>query len=202
MRFDYNRTYHLAIYEPNFHISEGTVDIIVGDEDGGEHVVGRASLDLLDYYKNRNGECSLYDVCDADSAGWEHVFSLLFDPNTEDILPEIGCDTPFEFVAFVYDLVLLPEIKQFEQIILHQLGEMHGSGTIFTMYKTLTELPESSLVDLRFKKIADSPLFFRTTAELAKLPELITDDFWLPGGKNYSEMLEKLWNDKNRSTPN
>lgn len=198
MRLEYKRTHHISIYEPNFHISEGVVDIVVGDEDGGEHVVGRASLDLLDYYKDRNGECSLFDVCDADSAGWEHVFSLLFDPKTEELLPEISCDTPFEFIAFVYDLVLLPEVKQFEPLILHHLGEMHGSSTIFTMYKNLTDLPESSLADLRFKKIAGSPLLFRTTAELTKLPELVTDDFWLPGGKDYSASFAIKWDNRNK----
>lgn len=193
MRLEYKRTHHITAYEANHLITEGTVDVLADDTEGKEHVIGRVSLDLLDYFKVHESEHSLFDVCDADSAGWENVYKLLFDPETDELHREIKCEDPFEFVVFAYNLVLLPVAKPFEPMILHHLARLNGPGTLFTMYQTLTDLPVRMLSELGFKKVAGSEVLFLPAIELTKVPDISTENLVLQTNVDYKNQINTGW---------
>ena len=197
MKFKYFSEYYPDPSEPNDYISEGIVDVVEWTEAGEEHLIGRLALDCINVPRVvYGGREHLYTVCDADSQGWHNVFAALFDYKTCELIPEIGCEEPFDFLFLLYRMELHPVIQQLEAHVLHHVAQLNGESTILNMLEGISKLPAKRLASIGFRKVAGSKLLF--------LPAMLTSDPPVPSDADlhleldssidYTQELLSLWN--------
>lgn len=197
MKFKYQSEYHPVPQEPNDYVSEGVIEIVDWSEDGVEHVIGRIALDCIEVPRVLYSEREhLYHVCDADSQGWHNVFAALFDCETCEFIPEVGCSEPFDFLYLFYRMELHPVIRHLESFVLHHVARINGDSAILTMPDDIVSVTERELSRLGFRKVAQTDFSFLPVMLKARAPEVAESEVLpnLGSAVDYTSELDELWN--------
>ncbi|MBS0207177.1 MAG: hypothetical protein JSS49_30240 [Planctomycetes bacterium] len=128
-------------------------------------VLGRIAGDLLPMVDVMDAGENLYDVCDADSAGWEEVYSILFE-NGFDFRSELHIEPSVDAVLFIWKTLLHPKLDPYRRGVFETVSRMF-SCSVVAMWNYATKLTEQELADLGFRKIADSKLIYRDMSMVA-----------------------------------
>ena len=157
--------YYPQPFEPNLYIQEMTVEVLCGtDEEGvGDGVVAaRLAVDVLDISRAQVADVRIYDICDADSAGWEHVYSAMFDPDSQaEWRRDFDFYEPITRVLFLYRSVFHPELRDWQSFVIDHVAKLFGEDSVLVMWKDKTDLSDSELARLGFRIIAGSDLLLR-----------------------------------------
>jgi hypothetical protein len=126
-------------------------------------LAGRLAFDLLDIGRAEVAGENLYEICDADSAGWEGVYAALFEPEGEygEIRRDFDFYEPIDHVLFLYKMVFHPAIRSWQSFILDHTATLFGHMSALTMWKGMTDLTDIEMSQLGFRIIAGQNLLFR-----------------------------------------
>ncbi len=163
MRFDCKFRYYPHVTEPDDFIRPYVIDIICSSETDEEVIVAKIALDYLDIVRAEVSRQHLYEVCDADSAGWEHVYSAIIEPgvNSAEIRRDFGFDEPVHSILFVYQSVFHPCLRDWQRYILDHVCGLFGNDSATVMWKGETDLSDKELASLGFRIVAGHDLLFR-----------------------------------------
>jgi len=162
MRFHCQFDYYPEPYESNLYIREMEINIVCGSRDGDDVVAGRLSVDHLDIIRAETAGESIYDVCDADSSGWEHVFAGLFEPGTQaEWRSDFRLDEPICHLLFMHRSVFHPILRDWQSYIIDHVANLAGEDSAFVMWKGETDLSDNELARLGFRVIAGEDLRMR-----------------------------------------
>ncbi len=171
MRFSCHFDYYPAPWDSQFFINPVTVDVLCGDERGDEHLVARLAIDHLNLSR---AECcgeDVFDVCDADSAGWEAVYAALFEPGEDfvELRRDFDFHDPIFDVLFLHRSAFHPAIYDWRMYIVDHAACLFGESSALVMWKNETGMPEADLASLGFRRIAGHDLLFR--------PNMLKNDY-------------------------
>ena len=149
--------------DPQFYLRPVTVDVMCFTESGNEALAGRLAFDLLDIGRAEVAGENLYEICDADSAGWEGVYAALFEPEGEygEIRQDFDFYEPIDHVLFLYRMVFHPAIRSWQSFILDHTATLFGYMSALIMWKGMTDLTDKESSDLGFRIVAGRNLLFR-----------------------------------------
>jgi len=171
MRFSCKFDYYPAPCEPNLFINPVTIDVLCNDTSYGEQVVARMSIDHLDLMRAEACGEDVLIVCDADSAGWEAVYSALFEPGNDfvELRRDFNFGEPVFDILFMHRSLFHSAVDEWRMFILDHAACLFGESTAFVMWKNETGLTNSELSQLGVRKIAGHDLHFR--------PNMLKTDF-------------------------
>lgn len=140
-------------------------------EQPGRLTVARLAIDHLNLARPAEAGVHVYDVCDADSSGWEAVYTYLLQRGQygDELKAEFGLNEPVFDVLFLYRSVFHPAIAPWRPIILHHASCLFGEESAMVMWENETDLPKSELARLGFRRIAGTELLFK--------PNMLIDDY-------------------------
>ena len=173
MRFQCQFDYYPRPAESDEYIRPMVVDVMCTNEKFDEVVAARIAVDHLDLTRALAASEMVYDICDADSAGWERVYTALFEPGGNPCSPALRSD--FEFDEPVYDLLFIykavfhPSLRPWQSFIMHHVSEMGRELSATVMWKWTTSLTPTELRRLGFMVIAGEDLLF--------LPNMLRRDY-------------------------
>ena len=81
MKFVSRMTYHPKPIDPNEVIVSHEIDVLCYTSSDTPAVAGRVAVDYLDFVRANILGQSVMHVCDADSSGWEYVYSSVIEPS-------------------------------------------------------------------------------------------------------------------------
>jgi hypothetical protein len=163
MRFQCSFNYYPHPQEPNDFLRSGTVDVYCWPENGDEQIVARLAFDHLDIVRAEYAGENIYEVCDADSAGWEATYHALFesvDGNTQ-LRRDFEFDDAVGHVLFIHKVMFHPCLHEWRSYILDHVCHLIDTDSVTVMWKSTTDLSEKKLSDLGFRRIAGEELLFR-----------------------------------------
>ncbi len=163
MRLRCTFNYCAAPIEPNDFIRDSVIDVVCSTEDGEPVVAGRVAVDHLDLTR---AECSgqdIYEVCDADSAGWEQVYAGLLDTHSGmvNLKADLELNESVCHVLFIHKAFFHRSIREWQSYVIDHVCRLFGEDSIAVMWKGETDLSEKELADLGFRKVANENLIFR-----------------------------------------
>ncbi len=162
MRFSCNYDYYPQPYEPNFFLREMTVDVLCVSENDEEVTAARMAIDHLDIDRALDNRQDIYEICDADSSGWESVFEALFEPGTQaEWREDFKFDELISHILFMHRSVFHPVLFAWQSFIFDHVANLTGHAAAFVMWKGETDLTDSQLSDLGFRIIAGTDLRLR-----------------------------------------
>ena len=163
MRFSCHFDYYPEPWDPQFFINPVTVDVLCGDENGNDCLVARMAIDHLDLIRAETSGQDVLDVCDADSAGWEAVYSALFEPGEDfvELRRDFNFNDPVLDVLFLHRSAFHRSIYDLRMFIVDHAACLFGETTALVMWNSETGIPDSDLAKLGFRKIAGHELLFR-----------------------------------------
>ncbi|MEX1224598.1 MAG: hypothetical protein WEA31_08630 [Pirellulales bacterium] len=101
MFFDCNFTYYPEAWDPNLMLREMVINVCCATHDDTDVVAARLAVDHLDIGRAIESGVDVYEICDADSSGWESLFAALFEPRTQaDWRQELQFDEVISHVLF------------------------------------------------------------------------------------------------------
>lgn len=186
MKFDTRSTYHPKPSEPNHYIRSHVVSVMCSvqsdEEDEYEYeevVAARLAVDYLDMMRIEVEGQSVFHVCDADSAGWEHVYAATIEPavNFAAIRKDFGFDDAIMGLVFIHQAVFHPSMRPWQQMIVDSVCKMFPEATAAVMWKGTTDLSDKELAGLGFRIVAGHDLLFRPNM-LMNDYDTATDDRW------------------------
>jgi hypothetical protein len=137
-------------------LRELTIDIVCSSGDQ-EIVAGRLAMDHLELSRAIYDGVSIFDICDADSQGWEHVFSALFEPGTQaEWRDDFNLHEVINHVLYLYRAVFHPSLRNWQSFILRHVASIVGEDSVFVMPNDQTDLTNSELAKLGFRIVAGS----------------------------------------------
>jgi hypothetical protein len=163
MRFACHFDYSPHPIEPELYINPLTVDVFCSDEDLADCLVARLRIDHLNLTRAEASGANIYQICDADSSGWEAVYTAILEKRsaTVDVREDL------EFHECVFDILFLhhsffhPAVYDWRMYIIDHVARLLGESSVFVMWQGETGLPESELARLGFCRIAQNKLLFR-----------------------------------------
>lgn len=163
MRFECTSKYYPKPFEPNDLIRPHVIDVVVGTENGVETTAARLAVDFLDLRHAEHAGYSILHVCDADSAGWTHVFEAIIEPAIDfaELRQDFGFDDPVNGLLFLYRSVFHPTLRDWQRFIIDGVCAMFPSDTAMIIARNELELSEKDLASLGFRIVAGSDLLFR-----------------------------------------
>ena len=162
MYFDCRFTYFPRPFEPNHFLREMTIDVVCGVDDFGDVVAARLAVDRLDIGRAATAGEDVYEVCDADSSGWEAVFAGLFEPGGQgEWRSDFGFVEPIDHLLFMYHSVFHPALREWQAYIIDHVAALFGHESAFVMWQSETDLTDTELAALGFRIIAGSNLRLR-----------------------------------------
>lgn len=189
-------------YEPDDFIRHLDLRVVDYTEDGEQILLGRIAADLLPIGDVVNAGQDLYEVCDADSAGWEQVHSILFEPGTEEFREELQIEGCPDSVIFVWKSLLHPKLRSYHQGIFETVGGLFGYATVIAIWNHAVQLTEKELAELGFKKIANEDLIYRDMSMRAAYSDRNPDgteiDLEFQPTRADEEWVRQHWNDDKR----
>ena len=171
MRFECKYTYYPAPCEPDDYLRAMTVDVMCFQKDTDEEVlVARLAIDHLDLIRAEADGMDVLMVCDADSAGWESVYSSIIEPgiNSTEIRHDFGFEEPVFHILFMHKAVFHPEVRDWQRFIVDQACEMFDNHSATVMWKGDTGMTDKELASLGFRMIAETDLLFRPNMLISK----------------------------------
>ena len=139
------------------------LDVLGWDADGNRFLLGKIAADQVLISDAQNHGMPLFDVCDQDSQGLYEAWEALFDHKGE-FQPELEIDEPADSLIFIWQAVLHPRLRPYLQGIVAAIGTLFGYETVVAMWHQTTEMPDSELAALGFRRIAGSNLIYRHSA--------------------------------------
>ncbi len=189
-------------HEPDDFIRELHLRVVDYTEDGEQILLGRIAADLLPIADVVNAGEDLYEVCDADSAGWEEVYNILFEPRTVEFREELQIGASPDNVIFVWKSLLHPKLRPYHQGIFQTVGGLFGYATVVAIWSHALQLTEKELAELGFKKIANQDLIYRDMSMRAaysdKHPDGTEIDLELELIKADEDWVSQHWDDDKR----
>ena len=163
MRFSCHFNYHPAPYDPEFFINPVTIDVFCDDGNGDEQLAAKLAIDHLNLSRVESCGEDLLHVCDADSTGWEAVYSALFELGEDfiELRRDFDFHDPVLDVLFLHRSVFHPSINDWRMFIVDHAAGLFGESSALVMWKDETGLPASDLAKLGFRQIAGQELLFR-----------------------------------------
>lgn len=167
MHFDCRFAYFPQPYESNYFLREYEIDVVSGNEEGS-FVAGRLALDFLDLTRIEKSGESVFEVCDADSAGWVDVYQALFEENRgrTQLKEEFDFDDPIYNIVFLYQFVFGPSMRDWRKFIVAHVADMFSFDTAIVMRKDQTEFSREELTELGFWSIGGTEFLFRPNTNI------------------------------------
>ena len=90
-----------------------SIDVVAEDEiSTAPYTVGKIEVDKLHWFAAQNDGWSLWEICDADSAGWAEVYEILTEAGKDGQLrDDLRLEDFFCEVVFIHHFLLHPEIE-------------------------------------------------------------------------------------------
>jgi hypothetical protein len=139
------------------------LDVLGWDANGNRFLLGKIAADQVLISEAQNHGMPLFDVCDQDSQGLYEAWEALFDHKGE-FQPELEIDEPADSLIFIWQAVLHRRLRPYLQGIVAAIGTLFGYETVVAMWHQTTELTDSELAGLGFRRIAGSNLIYRHSA--------------------------------------
>ncbi|MCA9120993.1 MAG: hypothetical protein H6822_31095 [Planctomycetaceae bacterium] len=162
MKFRCQFDYYPQPFGPEQYLREMLVEVVGLTHAGEDALFARLAIDHLDLGRAELSSERVYEICDADSAGWEQVYSALFEPGTE---AEWRADFDFHEVvthlAFMHRAVFHPCVREWQSFILDHVANLFGKDSAFLMWKGQTDLTDRQLSQLGYRIIAGEGLLMR-----------------------------------------
>ncbi len=133
------------------------------DAAGNRILLGKIAADQVLIGDAQTHGMPLLDVCDQDSQGLYETYVALFDDKGE-FQPELNIDEPADSLIFVWRAVLHSRIRPYLHGVIDAIGTLFGNETVLAMWHRTTELSDSELSALGFRRIAGSELVYRHSA--------------------------------------
>jgi hypothetical protein len=170
-------TYNPMPVEPSGVIVSHEIDVVCYTESDAEVTAARISLDHLDFKRAQKLGHPVVHVCDADSAGWENVYSSVIEPSHDfdEIRKDFGFDDPIDGLLYLYQSVFHPSLRDWQRLIVGQICNMFPASTATVMSKSETDMNEKERASVGFRMIAGSDLLFRPNM-IKNEYEAINDD--------------------------
>jgi hypothetical protein len=158
-RFDY----YPQPLDPHQYIRPVIVDVLCSSRADEEVVAGRLAIDHLDLGRAALQGKSVLEICDADSAAWESVYTALFEPAWDfaEIRRDFEFDDAINHVLFLHHSVFHPRLRDWQSFIVHHVSTLFGADSATVMWKGQTDLSDGELARLGFRMVAGHPLLFR-----------------------------------------
>jgi len=205
MRFDTRSTYCPKPFEPNHYIRSNVVSVVCpvqcdeeDDYEYGEAVAGRLAIDYLDICRIEAEGQSVLHVCDADSAGWDHVYAATIEPaaNFTEIRQDFGFDDAIMGLVFIHQAVFHRSLRPWQQMIIDSVCKMFPESTATVMWRGTTDLTDKELASLGFRLVAGHDLLFRPNMLINQYDTATderTPDFAVP--PDAEEYVDERWDD-------
>ena len=163
MEFQCRFNYFPKPIDPQQYLRNMTVDVVCPVENSDDYVVAaRLQIDQLGLARPFEDGEDIYQICDADSAGWEAVFAGLFEPGTQaEWRKDFRFDEQISNLLFMYQAVFHPALVNWQQFIIDHVANLTGDDSAFVMWKGTTDLDDKQLSDLGFRIVAGTGLRFR-----------------------------------------
>jgi hypothetical protein len=137
---------------------------------------------------------SLFEICDNDSGGLCEVFTVICDEE-EKLRPELEIEDAFDYVVFIYNVVLHPDVQHHAKAILDPVADLFGHGVLVGTWRGIVGLSDSDFAELGFRKVVDTELIYRQSAFESdfgrKFPR--GQDVDVPGRPDMEEWVEERW---------
>jgi hypothetical protein len=141
---------------------------IFGYEGELELKYGTIEFYLVQAEQANDHSIPLCDVCDADSAFLEHVYASIYDPETDQLRPELDIDETIRPILVFYSLKIKRQFRTTDTVVQSistatQFFAPTGLAVAVVSgreYRGLRLTPKEWM-RLGFAKIADSPFVFR-----------------------------------------
>ena len=140
-----------------------TLDVSGCDAGGQRFLIGKIAADQVLIGDAQSHRMPLFDVCDQDSQGLYEAYEALFDDKGE-FQPELNIDEPADSLIFVWRAVLHSRLRLYLQGVIDTIGTLFGDETVLAMWHRTTEISNSELAALGFRRIAGSDLIYRPSA--------------------------------------
>jgi hypothetical protein len=145
MRFKCTSIIHPKPYEPSDYIRTNIIDVLcrtAGDEDA---IATRLAVDYLDIASAECDGASVLHVCDADSAGWMHVYEATIEPAVDFamIREDFGFDDPINGLLFLHSAVFHPDRFDWQRFVIDSVCSMFPDDTAMFMWKRTIHLIRS-----------------------------------------------------------
>ena len=144
------------------------LEISVGcyDEDAlNEYIVGKLAVDQILWMDAIVEGVSLFEICDADSAGLHEVHTILT-KGRQEFRPDLRRSRRSRATSCSCTVAVFhPSIHPYRQGVLDAAAEpVRWEESLAVMWMGISGLSETELADLGFSKIAGSDLIFRHSA--------------------------------------
>ena len=149
-------------HDPGEYVQEVTGRAFAVTDIGDEQEAGEITLKLVCATEATNRGVRLLDVCDADSAILEAVYTTLFDAN-EEVAEELDIEPGWNNLVFIDGVKIAPEFADTSlrvQLIETSIATFGPDGIIVAVEESL-DLTVEDWRQLGFKRIADSPFVYR-----------------------------------------
>lgn len=158
-------------YESNDFIRPLDLSVVDYNADNQFVTLGKFAGDLLPLANIMNARERLYDVCDADSAGWEEVYGILFEKGFE-FREELGIEAAVDNVMFIWKTLLHPKLQPYRQGLYETVCTLFGSDCLVVIWRQATELSDRELSELGFRKIAGCDLLYRDVTQVSEYEQM------------------------------
>ena len=150
MRFHCQFDYYPQPYEPNLYLRPTIVDVMCTTERDNEVVAAQLAFDYLDFMRAEEEAEHIYDVCDADSSGWESVYSALLEQrgDTTHLKAEFKFDNPIWQILFLHRCVFHPSLRDWQPFIIEHVSRLFGEESALVMWKQTTDMGNQELKSL------------------------------------------------------
>ncbi|MDA1014665.1 MAG: hypothetical protein O3A00_09470 [Planctomycetota bacterium] len=139
------------------------LDVSGCDDDGNRILLGRIAADQVLVGDAQAEGMPLFDVCDQDSGGLHETYVALFDEQGE-FQPELDIEDPADSLIFVWRAVLHSRLRPYLQGVIETIGTLFGNHCVLGMWHRTTDLSDTELATLGFRRIAGSKLIYRLSA--------------------------------------
>ncbi len=141
------------------------INVKAHDDAVDEFTVGRIVLDKVLWQDAQVDGISLFEVCDADSAGLTEVYRVLTDPDQEwELREDLNIHGVVNEVLFINRIVLHPDVTDRRAVIEAALHAVTTDDALVVMWRSPpgnTEISDKELSELGFAKIVGESLIYR-----------------------------------------
>jgi hypothetical protein len=168
--------------------------------DANEYTVARLAVDQILWGQAQVDGESLFDICDADSAGMHQLHMILTD-GTDELCDDLHIDEPIDFVLFIHRAVFHPDTYPLRQGIIDAVCDLFGQSTLVVMWKDTSGLADAELAALGFSRVAGTELIFRNCYLATPFGEanprgLQSDNFDFDAVPEHEEWVKRAWRDE------
>jgi hypothetical protein len=159
-----------------------------------EYTVAKLAADQILWATAQTDGASLFDICDADSAGM-HDLHVILTEGTNELRDDLQVYEVVDSVLFIHRAVFHPDAEPDKKGVIDAVCNLFGTLTLAVMWHCTTGLPDADLADLGFRRVAGTDLIFRHCALATPFgesnPRVIEGD--LCGRPLHAEWVKRAW---------